>query len=283
MKYNKEYYDQCFKACNVSREELDPAELIRYTRLADTSAILSGREYDTLSGLVQHGPLAVGCEPSKAGRSDLIQKGLCVAVVVKGDPSHYAATNDGWEVYRMLMASRKEGAVRAKIAEAVTKSTPVVYFQVPSEKLAEFRLKCELPVTYITDLMELERAYHDDEYYVALVGLPLDSNPYSWVLADGPIVSCVTGVALVAPSGRTLRDKHGPCGEVWDPVKHICAVLQNHPEARECLLQLEAGRMLQHSVDDEQVLLVKLGAILPNADFGYHLSDLGVRVKAALS
>lgn len=46
MKYNKEYYDQCFKACNVSREELDPAELIRYTRLADTSAILSGRSID---------------------------------------------------------------------------------------------------------------------------------------------------------------------------------------------------------------------------------------------
>ena len=115
MKYNKEYYDQCFKACKVSREELGPAELIRYTRLADTSAILSGREYDTLFGLVQHGPLAVGCEPSKAGRSDLIEKCLCVAVVVQGDPSHYAATNDGWEVYRMLLAARGEGVVKAEV------------------------------------------------------------------------------------------------------------------------------------------------------------------------
>ena len=122
MKYNKEYYDQCFKASNVSRAELGPAELIRYTRLADRAAVLSGREYDTLSGLVQHGPLAVGCEPSKAGRSDLIQKGLCVAVVVKGDPSNYAATNDGYEVWRMYEASKVEGSVKASVTETSTTS-----------------------------------------------------------------------------------------------------------------------------------------------------------------
>ena len=117
MKYQIEYYDQCFKSCNFTREEMTPVELIRYTRLADTAAILSGREIDTLVGLCKHGPLAVGCEPSKAGRSDLVEKGLCVAVVVKGDPSNYAATNDGYEVWRMYEASKVEGSVKASVTE----------------------------------------------------------------------------------------------------------------------------------------------------------------------
>lgn len=112
MKYQIEYYDQCFKACNFPREEMSPVELIRYTRLADTAAILSGREVDTLVALCKHGPLTVGCEPSKAGRSDLVEKGLCVAVVVKGDMSYYGATYYGYEVYRMWMASHQEGAVK---------------------------------------------------------------------------------------------------------------------------------------------------------------------------
>ena len=121
MKYQIEYYDQCFKACSFPREEMSPVDLIRYTRLADTAAILSGREIDTLVGLCVHGPLAVGCEPSKAGRSDLIEKGLCVAVVVKGDPSNYAATNDGYEVWRMYEASKVAGSVKATVVEPTKK------------------------------------------------------------------------------------------------------------------------------------------------------------------
>ena len=112
MKYNLEYYDQCFKAVKVNRNELKPTELFRYVSLADTAAVLSDREIDTLIALVQHGPLAVGYEPSKAGRSDLVEKGLCVAVVVKGDMSYYGATYYGYEVYRMWMASHQEGAIK---------------------------------------------------------------------------------------------------------------------------------------------------------------------------
>jgi len=287
MKYNKEYYDRCFKACKVSREELGPAELIRYTRLADQAAILSGREYDTLVGLVQHGPLAVGCEPSKAGRSDLIEKGLCVAVVVKGDPSHYAATNDGWEVYRMLLAAREEGAVKAEVVATESSfRTPRpgrVYFQVPSKDLAEYRLKCELPVVYVTDLMELERARHEDEHYIALVGSPLHSNPYSWVLENGTLAVCWDGSVLIDPNGRTLRDKHYACGEVWDPVMYICRVLRNHTQAAELLQEIEPERVLKFAGDARQDLLVDLGVLIPHVDFGYCLSDLGVRVKAMMA
>ena len=52
MKYNLEYYDQCFKAVKVNRDELKPTELFRYVSLADTAAVLSDREIDTLIALV---------------------------------------------------------------------------------------------------------------------------------------------------------------------------------------------------------------------------------------
>ena len=187
----------------------------------------------------------------------------------------------------MLLAAREEGAVKAEVVATEssfrTHRPGRVYFQVRSKDLAEFRLKCELPVVYVTDLMELERARLDAEYYIALVGSPLDSNPYSWVLENGTLAVCWDGSVLFDPNGRTLRDKYHTCGELWDPVTYICRVLRNHTQTAELLQEIEPERVLKFAGDARQDLLVDLGVLVPHVDFGYRLSDLGVRVKAMMA
>ena len=63
-------------------------------------ATLSGAEIDDLIALVECGPLEDGDVPSKSGRDSLIEKGLAVRVVVKGQDGYTAATYAGARVYK---------------------------------------------------------------------------------------------------------------------------------------------------------------------------------------
>lgn len=63
---------------------------------------LSGAETDTLVALVEQGPLWDGDVPSKAGRNSLLEKGLAVRVVVKGDDGWQAATYAGRDAYKAM-------------------------------------------------------------------------------------------------------------------------------------------------------------------------------------
>lgn len=286
MKYQIEYYDQCFKAVKVNRDELKPTELFRYVSLADTAAVLSGREIDTLVGLCKHGPLAVGCEPSKAGRSDLVEKGLCVAVVVKGDPSNYAATNDGYEVWRMYEASKVEGSVKASVTETSAASwgnaskCGSVFFQVTPCGLAALMDKYPFPISVVRNLEEMKAA--KGHCYVALVGSPAKNRPYGWILESGEEIGVFGGDALVDPWGKTLRDKNKPSGEVWDPVEHIFTTIQKLPEPLKLLRWLEKGTVVPTQPNDDLQKLIELGAVEPGIYSTYHISELGVRVKEML-
>lgn len=61
---------------------------------------LSGAEAETLVALVEHGPLWDGDVPSKSGRDGLLQKGLAVRIVVKGEDGYQAATYVGRDAYK---------------------------------------------------------------------------------------------------------------------------------------------------------------------------------------
>jgi len=63
---------------------------------------MRGAELDTLIALVEQGPLWDGDLPSKTGRDCLIERGLAVRVVVKGEDGWQAATYAGRDAYRAL-------------------------------------------------------------------------------------------------------------------------------------------------------------------------------------
>ncbi len=60
--------------------------------------LLSGGAKDTLIALVKNGPLYDGDVPSKAGRDELIDLGLCGKAVVKGEHGYQVANYRGWQV-----------------------------------------------------------------------------------------------------------------------------------------------------------------------------------------
>ncbi|MBP6564346.1 MAG: hypothetical protein KA200_01910 [Burkholderiales bacterium] len=61
---------------------------------------LTGAEFDTLHGLVLNGPLWDGDVPSKSGRDSLIERGLAVRVVVRGEDGYTAATYAGRDAWK---------------------------------------------------------------------------------------------------------------------------------------------------------------------------------------
>jgi hypothetical protein len=80
---------------------------------------LTGAEIDTLVALVEKGPLWDGDVPSKAGRDDLIARGLAVRVVVKGTDGHTAATYAGRDAYKRQFGSAvDENGTADTISEA---------------------------------------------------------------------------------------------------------------------------------------------------------------------
>jgi hypothetical protein len=80
-------------------------------------AQMTGAEVDTLVALIEAGPLWDGDVPSKAGRDALIERGLAVRVVVKGEDGHTAATYAGRDAYRAHFAD-PDGTPAATLHEA---------------------------------------------------------------------------------------------------------------------------------------------------------------------
>lgn len=76
---------------------------------------LTGAEFDTLHALVLHGPLWDGDVPSKSGRDSLIDRGLAVRVVVRGEDGYTAATyagRDAWKANYPDLDGRAAGTIR---------------------------------------------------------------------------------------------------------------------------------------------------------------------------
>lgn len=77
----------------------------------------SGAEVDTLVALVEAGPLWDGDVPSKSGRDSLIEAGLAIRVVVRGEDGHTAATYAGRDAYKAYFGTAM-GGVADTIQEA---------------------------------------------------------------------------------------------------------------------------------------------------------------------
>ena len=60
---------------------------------------MTGGQLDTLVALVENGPCWDGDVPSKAARDELIDQGLAIRVVVKGENGYTAATYTGRDTY----------------------------------------------------------------------------------------------------------------------------------------------------------------------------------------
>lgn len=82
---------------------------------------MSGKHIDTLIGLVECGPLDDGDVPSKSGRNDLIDAGLAVRVIVKGQDGMTAATYAGRDAYKALFDADtvKEATAMRKARHAI--------------------------------------------------------------------------------------------------------------------------------------------------------------------
>ena len=78
--------------------------------------VLTGGEVDTLVALVEHGPLWDGDVPSKVGRDGLLERGLAVKVVVKGEDGWQAATYRGRDAYKALFPGPDSAADTIKEA-----------------------------------------------------------------------------------------------------------------------------------------------------------------------
>lgn len=85
----------------------------RYQALWDS---LSGAGMDTLVCLCKHGPTWDGDVPSKAGRNELLEKGLAAKIVLKNSEQGYqAATYLGSYVYRVAFVEPRKEIVRAAV------------------------------------------------------------------------------------------------------------------------------------------------------------------------
>lgn len=88
---------------------------------------LSGGALDTLIALVECGPLFDGDVPSKSGRSELLQLGLAVQVVVKGEDGYQAATYAGAKAYKdhfgqpTMAEARAERMARRAVISSIHK------------------------------------------------------------------------------------------------------------------------------------------------------------------
>lgn len=90
---------------------------------------MTGGEKDTLIALVERGPLWDGDIPSKVGRDSLIEHGLAVRVVVKGEDGWQAATYAGRDSYKAMFPGPdgaadtiKEARVNRLTRRAITRA-----------------------------------------------------------------------------------------------------------------------------------------------------------------
>ncbi|HHA2844576.1 hypothetical protein [Stenotrophomonas maltophilia] len=74
---------------------------------------LSGAALDTLIALVEEGPLWDGDLPSKRGRTELLDLGMAVCIVVKGQDGYQAATYAGRIAYCGLFGEERMDAAKA--------------------------------------------------------------------------------------------------------------------------------------------------------------------------
>lgn len=78
---------------------------------------LSGAALDTLIALVEEGPLWDGDLPSKRGRTELLDLGMAVCIVVKGQDGYQAATYAGRVAYcEHFGEKRMDEAKAARVA-----------------------------------------------------------------------------------------------------------------------------------------------------------------------
>jgi hypothetical protein len=89
---------------------------VPYWRVVQPWLEANGGALDTLIGLVERGPLADGDVPSKAGRNCLIEWGLAVRTVVKGEEGYQAATMDGVQAFCAMYGSNTlSEAIKARL------------------------------------------------------------------------------------------------------------------------------------------------------------------------
>ena len=101
---------------------------------------MTGAEKDTLIALVEQGPLWDGDVPSKHGRDLLLEQGLAVRVVVKGEDGWQAATYAGRDAYKELFPGPDGAADTIKEAKSNRLTRRAIHSQA----------RDELPDDYVT-------------------------------------------------------------------------------------------------------------------------------------
>lgn len=99
-----------FQALHVSLSTSSDGEIIAAVRTIRTAEELTGAEIDTLVALYKYGALDDGDVPSKSGRDALVEKGLAVRIMQKGEYGFNACTYKGGCVFSLLTS---KGVVKA--------------------------------------------------------------------------------------------------------------------------------------------------------------------------
>lgn len=77
-----------------------------------------GGVVDTITCVVEQGPIWVGDLPSKHARNVLVQSGHIVPILVKAEDGYYAATHKGRDLYKALYGTSLGGGADT-VAEAM--------------------------------------------------------------------------------------------------------------------------------------------------------------------
>lgn len=95
----------CAKFQHVGDEQLEQLGI-------DIATQLDGAEFDTLWAVHQNGPIDSGHLPSKTARDFLVDLGLIVMVVNKGEDGYWASSQLGHWAYKGLEAVKANPALR---------------------------------------------------------------------------------------------------------------------------------------------------------------------------
>ena len=89
-------------------DDSEQSERVAALHLISETQELSSAERDTLRACYQKGPLYDGDLPSKAGRNGLVEKGMLVQVIVRGEDGYNACNSKGFWAVKLLEAMSNE-------------------------------------------------------------------------------------------------------------------------------------------------------------------------------
>lgn len=99
-----QYIQSLFSTVHVSLSTSSDEEIVAALRIIQMAEELTSAEISTLKALYKYGVLDDGDVASKAGRDALVEKGLAVRTIQKGEYGFNACTYKGGYIFSLLVS-----------------------------------------------------------------------------------------------------------------------------------------------------------------------------------